>query len=365
MLFWIFFGLVAGGALLELGLTLLNGRWSARHGDRVPEVLADRVDGEKAARIAAYTRAKTSISLLGDGAGKALMLGLLLVDGFAALSLVLVDLGWGPVSTGLLFFGVLALAGSLLSLPFEAWFTFRVETRFGFNRTSLGLFVIDRIKGLVLGVILGGALLAALLALLYHAGSWWWVICWATVLLFSLGVSWLYPLVIAPLFNRFTPLEPGPFRERVEALLTRAGIRTKGVFVMDAGKRSTHTNAYFTGLGRTKRIVFYDTLLEKHDEDEALAVLAHEAGHWKGRHVLKNLVAGQAMAFGLFAISGRLIAWEGLYKAFGFDEVTPYAGLFLLSLVYGPALMLIAPNALSTIGIRYTGRAPSDRPRIP
>jgi STE24 endopeptidase len=280
------------------------------------------------------------------------MLALLLFDGFAWLSGLVEGFGFGYLVTALLFFGVMALASGLLSLPFEWYATFRIEERFDFNRMGYRLWIMDLIKGLIVGAVLGGILLGLILALLYEAGPYWWLVCWAAVFAFSLVLTVIYPLWIAPLFNKFTPLEAGAFRDRVVELMERAGIRSREVLIMDAGKRSAHTNAYFTGLGRTKRIVFYDTLVEKHSEDECLAVLAHEAGHWRKRHVLKNLVLSQGVSLGLFALTGWLIAWEPLYGAFGFDGVRPYAGLFLVSLVYSPVMFFLQP-AMAWVSRRF------------
>lgn len=343
MLFWIFFILIAACALFQLALEILNWSWMKRNRGKVPEVYQGAVDPEKAGRIEAYTQAKIILGIWGDFVGQVLLLGMLLFDGFAWL-LGKVE-AWSPgyAASALGFFGIMALAAQILKLPFDWYANFRIEERFGFNRMGYGLWFIDLVKGLVLGAIIGGLLLSIVVWLLYNAGSFWWLICWAAVFLFSLLLTLLYPLVIAPLFNKFTPLEEGTFRERVLHLMEKAGIRSKGVFVMDAGKRSTHTNAYFTGFGRSKRIVFYDTLLKKHTEDETLAVLAHEAGHWKKKHVVKNLLLSQGVSLALFAAAGKLVEWEALYGAFGFETVTPYAGLFLVSIVYSPALFFIQP----------------------
>ncbi|MBU0754592.1 MAG: M48 family metallopeptidase, partial [Planctomycetes bacterium] len=182
--------------------------------------------------------------------------------------------------------------------------------------------------------------------------------------LFTLLLTWIYPLWIAPIFNKFTPLKDDEFRGRVEALLEKAGIRSREVLVMDAGKRSAHTNAYFTGLGRSKRVVFFDTLLEKYEPDQCLAVLAHEAGHWKHRDVLKNFVRGQVLSLLIFALAGWLVWNEPLYQAFGFETVTLYAGLFLVSLVSSPVMFFLKPfqSALSRraefASDRFAGRMP-------
>jgi len=309
----------------------------------LPEPFVGFVDPEKAARIEAYTEAKIIPDLFSDIAGKAFMAALLFCNGLAWLSNSVENQGWSSLAKGLVFFGLIALAVRMLSLPFEWYGTFRVEEKFGFNRTGYKLWIIDILKDLILGTIIGGLLLAAVLWILYNTGELWWLICWAVVFLFSLIISVLFPLVIAPIFNKFKPLEEGEFKEKVLSLMKAAGVNSSGVYVMDAGKRSSHTNAYFTGIGKVKRIVFYDTLLEKHSHDEALAVLAHEAGHWKKKHVIKHLALSQAISLGIFALSGWLVNWNELYTAFGFKAVTPYAGLFLLFIAYSPLLFFIQP----------------------
>ncbi|MFH2001433.1 MAG: M48 family metallopeptidase [Planctomycetota bacterium] len=342
-MFWIFFCLIAGCAVFQTGLDLLNWRWIRQHRGTIPPEFAGAVDPEKVAKIEAYTQAKIMLHLLGDVIGKSLMLMLLLIDGFAWFSVQVEGFGFSPLPTALIFFGALSVAGGFLSLPFDWYATFRLEERFGFNRTGYRLWIMDKIKSLVLGSLIGGLLLSVVILLLYHAGPLWWLICWSVVFGFSFLLNVLYPIVIAPLFNKFTPLEEGDFRGRVLELMDRAGIRSKEVMIMDAGKRSAHTNAYFTGIGRTKRIVFYDTLLEKHTEEQGLAVLAHEAGHWKKKHVLKNVILSQSVSLSLFAVTGWLVLWEPMYIAFGFGGVRPYAGLFLVSLVYSPAMFFLQP----------------------
>jgi len=343
VLFWLVFGLVVLHGSANLWLEIVNFRWLTKNRGRVPDVFAGRVDAEAAARAEDYTRAGMKLGFFSFALNKGLILALLLLDGFAWLARLAEGAGWGAIPTGLLFFGILILAGRILSLPFEWYETFRLEERFGFNRTKYGLWFADMAKGLVLAAVLGGGLLAAVLFLLYAAGDLWWLICWAFLFAFSLVMNALYPVLIAPLFNTFTPLEEGELRERVIALMERAGIRPRGVFVMDAGRRSKHTNAYFTGFGRSKRIVLFDTLLEKHDAGEILAVLAHEAGHWKRRHLLKGLALGQSASFILLWATGWLVAWPPLYAAFGFDGVLPYAGLLLAGIVYGPVTFLVQP----------------------
>ena len=342
-MFWIVFFLIVLHGAGCLWLELLNYLRLEKNRGRVPEVFDGLVDAAAAGRAEGYTRAHLIFGLVSFLVSKAAILIVLLCDGFAWISRFVEDAGWGPISTGLLFFALLGLAGKILSLPFEWYGTFRLEERFGFNRTTYPLWFADMAKGLAVTLVLGGALLAAVLLVLYETGAFWWLICWAVVFGFSLLVTILYPLVIAPLFNKFTPRKEKRLHEGVVALMEHAGIRARGVFVMDAGKRSRHSNAYFTGFGRAKRIVLFDTLVAGHTDEEILAVLAHEAGHWKLKHVLKGLLLGQTISLALFAATGWLVAWNPLYATFGFETATPYAGLLLASIVYGPVTFLIDP----------------------
>ncbi len=335
--------LVVLHGLGHLWLEYLSWRWLKKNRGSVPAPFEGRVDAGKVAAAEDYTRARMGLGLWSFLIDKGFIILFLLLDGFAWLSILVEKAGWGAIPSGLLFFGAMALAGKVISLPFEWYETFRLEERFGFNRTTYRTWFADMAKGLVLFLIIGGGLLFSVLFLLYNAGSAWWLVCWAFTFGFSLMMGLLYPVLIAPLFNKFTPIGEGSLKKRVVEMMERAGIRTRGVFVMDAGKRSRHTNAYFTGLGRSKRIVLFDTLMEKHTEDEILAVLAHEAGHWRKKHALKGLLLGQVFSLVLFAVTGWLVAWPPLYSAFGFAAAVPYAGLLLASLVYSPVMFLFKP----------------------
>jgi STE24 endopeptidase len=184
--------------------------------------------------------------------------------------------------------------------------------------------------------LLGGLILWLLLASMVHGGEAWWVWAWMMVGGFELMMLWLYPVVIAPLFNKFEPIENLGLVERIKNLMEKVGLRVKGVLKMDAGKRSKHTNAYFTGIGKTKRIVLFDTLLESHPEEEIVAVLAHEVGHWKRKHVLKQIILLEALSFAVFYIVSKLLKWPLLYQTFGFEEPTVYIGIFLTGALLSP-----------------------------
>jgi STE24 endopeptidase len=238
-----------------------------------------------------------------------------------------------------------ALIAQLVNLPFSLWRTFGLEARFGFNRTSAALFFTDLGKGLALAVVLGGPLLAATLLLMERAGRWWWVWAWVLYLAIMFVMAWAWPAFIAPLFNRFSPLADDALRSRIEALLTRCGFASRGVFVVDNSRRSSHGNAYFTGIGRHKRIVFFDTLLERLAHPEVEAVLAHELGHFRLRHVRKRLGVSMATTLLGLAVLGWLARQGSFYRALGVPRPSTHAALLLFVLAVPAFTFFLSPLA--------------------
>ena len=234
------------------------------------------------------------------------------------------------IVSGLIFFAVLSVIANLLRIPFSLYDTFVIENRYGFNAMSFKVWMADLVKSLIILCILGGFLLWLLLTFILHGGKVWWIWTWMLVGVFELLMLWLFPIVIAPLFNKFERIENELLEHHIRTLMEKVGLRAKGVFKMDAGKRSRHTNAYFTGIGRSKRIVLFDTLLASHTEEEILAVLAHEIGHWKKRHVLKQIVLLEILSLAVFYGVAKFLDWPLLYQTFGFEKPIPYVGLFLI-----------------------------------
>jgi STE24 endopeptidase len=272
--------------------------------------------------------------------------GLGLVE--AAAEAIAGALGGGAIVTGLAFMALLGLLSVLLDLPFSLYSTFRIEAKHGFNRQTLRGFFADLLKGMALGAALGGPLLAAVLWIMGAAGETWWLWAWAAVSGFSLFTAWIYPTLLAPLFNRFTPLPPGELRDGIEALAARLGFRAGGIFVMDASRRTAHGNAYFTGLFRQKRIVLFDTLLEAMAAREVVAVLAHELGHFKLHHVRRALARGVLVTgAALFGLS-RVLGQTPFYEAFSLRP-TAYGALVVFGLWLGLLEFLLQPlwNAMS------------------
>ncbi len=299
------------------------------HRNQVPEVFRDRVEVADQQKAADYTAARARLGRLGALLDALLALAFTVGGGIAALDALWGRLGLSPPWQGAVVVLSVVLLIGLVRLPLSLWRTFRLEARFGFNRLSPALFVADMAKHMLLTALLGGPLLLAVLALMQRAGTWWWLPAWLGWLLVSLTLTWAWPRFIAPLFNRFTPLTDGALAARVEALLARCGFTSQGLFVMDGSRRSAHGNAYFTGVGRNKRIVFFDTLLERLGGAEVEAVLAHELGHFRLRHVRQRLLVSFVAALGGLALLAFVAQQPGFYAGLGVTVPSPHAALLL------------------------------------
>jgi STE24 endopeptidase len=308
----------------QLWLDTRQMRHVARHAGQVPAAFAASVTLESHQRAARYTIAKGRVGLLGHAWSALLLLLWTLLGGLDALNEIVmawVPDGLSPAMSGMVYqlalIGLFALIATLLDAPFDAYRTFVIEQRFGFNRTTLGLYLSDMAKGALLTVLIGGPIVALMLWIMGAAGSAWWIWAWLAWMAINLLLLVLYPTVIAPLFNRFEPLADEALAARVSKLMARCGFAAKGLFVMDGSKRSAHGNAYFTGFGAAKRVVFFDTLLATLTHDEIEAVLAHELGHFKHRHIIKRIV-GMFIVSGLgFAVLGWLSSRLWFYAALG------------------------------------------------
>jgi len=325
------FSFVFAAALLvsiavRLWLATRQARHVRRHRDAVPERFAGRVTVQAHRRAADYTVARVRLGMFEALAGALLLLGFTLFGGLQwVLDLLAAWLPGAPFARQILFVVAVVLAGAIVDLPIEWYRQFVLEQRFGFNRMTPRLFVVDTLKGTAIAAALGLPLLALVLWLMRSAGNLWWLWAWGTWVAFNLGVLVLYPTVIAPMFNRFEPLQDEALRARVESLLARCGFASKGLFVMDGSRRSAHGNAYFTGLGRSKRIVFFDTLLSRLDAGEIEAVLAHELGHFHHRHVPRRIALMFAASLAGLWLLGWLSRQGWFYQGLG---VTPAAGEF-------------------------------------
>jgi STE24 endopeptidase len=304
----------------------------AAHRNRVPEPFTDTVSADEHAKAADYTIAKARFGRVSEIVNAAVTLALTLGGGIAAIDGLWRRTGWSEPWLGVLVIGSVFLVTGVISLPLSVWSTFKLEARFGFNRTTPALFVADLAKSLVLSILLGGPLLLATLALMERAGQLWWVWTWLLWLAVMFIMTWAYPAFIAPLFNKFSPLKDEVLKTRIEDLLTRCGFKSQGVFVVDNSRRSSHGNAYFTGIGNNKRIVFFDTLLERLAHQEVEAVLAHELGHFSLKHVRKRLLTSIATTFIALAVLGWLTGQPAFYTALGVPTPSTHAALLLFVL---------------------------------
>jgi len=328
---------------IETGLLLLNLRHAAR-ARGVPGPLAGRVDDDTAARSREYTLANGRFSLVTGAWGLALAVATLYSGVLPWLDAALARAGLSEANRFVAFLGALSAAFTMADLPFSAWHTFAVEARFGFNRTPWRLWIVDRLKGFGLAAALGLPFLYGVYAFMRFTGSFWWIWLFGFVTAYQIVLLWLWPSVIAPLFNRFQPLPEGELRARLEALARDAGFRNRGLYVMDASRRSGHSNAYFAGLLRP-RIVLFDTLVTQMTIDEAASVLAHEIGHFRRRHVHRRLVLSLAGTLLVLFVLSLLVPWPPLYAAFGFDRPSLEAALALASLGGGGFVFWLAPVA--------------------
>ncbi len=290
-----------------------------QHRDAVPEQFSATVSLETHQKAADYTVAKTHLNLVMLCATDAVLLGFTLLGGLQALYSWLFQITGGGMTLQIGLLVAFAVISGLIELPFDYYRQFVLEQTFGFNRMTPRLFLVDLIKGVLLAAIIGLPLVWVLLTLMDKAGEWWWLYAWICWSAFQLLMLVLYPTVIAPMFNKFTPLDDDGLRVRIEGLMQRAGFASKGLFVMDGSKRSSHGNAYFSGFGAAKRIVFFDTLLSRLAPQEIEAVLAHELGHFKLKHIVKRMALMFALSFGFLALLGYLKGQPWFYAGLGVD----------------------------------------------
>jgi STE24 endopeptidase len=295
-------------------------RHVAAHRHAVPAAFAGTITLEAHQKAADYTLAKSRFGLLGMAFGAAVLVGWTLLGGLDALNRFVLDAvqpRFGDMAYQLSLLAAFVLISGLLDMPFELYGTFRIEQRFGFNRLTWRLYLADLAKGLAIGAAIGLPIAALILWLMGAAGSMWWLWAWGAWMAFNVLILVLYPTVIAPLFNKFEPLADESLKARVQSLMSRCGFAAKGLFVMDGSRRSAHANAYFTGLGAAKRVVFFDTLLNKLTPGEVEAVLAHELGHFKHRHVQKRIASMFAISLAGFALLGWLSSQTWFYTGLG------------------------------------------------
>jgi len=337
-------------------------RHVAQHRGSVPSAFADVVSLEAHQKAADYTIARQRFELLTTAWGGAMLLGWTLLGGLDAVNVVVRDWAlprWGDLGYQIALLVAVSVIGSVIDLPFDLWRTFRIEQQFGFNRMTWALWLKDALVGTVVGAAVGIPLMALVLWLMAAAGALWWLWAFAVLAGFTLLMQVLYPTVIAPLFNKFKPLDDdthGPLKGRVQALMQRCGFKAQGLYVMDGSKRSAHANAYFTGFGASKRVVFFDTLLSRLSTEEIEAVLAHELGHFHHRHVPKRLVTVMGVWLASLALLGWLMNQPSFYAGLGVQPnmMAPNHGLALLLLTLaGPVFGFFITPITAAVSRRH------------
>ena len=346
IIFLVFF---VASTITKLSLAFINYFHRKKHLGIIPKELEGRLDQEKMKKIDEYSNIKLIYSLCTMIISRIIIL-LFLCLGFYPW-LVSVFNGWTQnlYFLVILFFFTDDLLDTVLSIPGDLYFHFGIEKKFGFNKMTLGLWFSDLIKDLILSFVIKAVMLIVLVFVFKTFADMWWLPIWCFMILFSLAMQVIYPQFIAPLFNKFSPLPDGELRDKLTSLLVKSGYKPDGLFVVDSSKRSTHSNAYFTGMGKAKRIVLYDTLIEKMTPDELTAVMGHEIGHRKKGHILKNMITSFVKSLVMLFLASKLLTLSSLYNGFGFvisaDHINEayYIGLFLLVIIFSPISYFFQP----------------------
>jgi STE24 endopeptidase len=327
--------------IFELILERLNTAYLDPKGSTVPPPFQGTISPAELNQIHSYTIEKTSFSVIQQAVVKLIFLSIILSGMLPRLSEKLQNLH--AVPSGLIFFAAIGCLLSLSTIPFDYYNSFIIESRYGFNTKTVKIWLTDLLKAALISLVIAAVLISAILLTIQYFGKTWWLWTWAAFMGFQLFLIVIYPTVIAPLFNTFIPLQDPDLKQAIEALAAREGLGLQGVYQMDASRRTRHTNAYFTGLGRSKRIVLFDSLIRSHTVEEILAILSHEMGHLKKNHIKKNFIFSSLSSLLLFFTASRLISWECLYDSFGFKLILPYVGLFLMGIVWEPVGFFLSP----------------------
>ena len=344
--FFIILVILTADFVSERILSALNVKSSKKP---IPDLLSGIYDQDKYQKQQSYFRANTRFGLLTSTVSFLVIILMIVFGGFGWLDGIVQRWTANPILVSLIFFGILFLANDIISTPFEIYDTFVIEERFGFNKTTPKTFIFDKLKGYVLAAILGGGILALIMWLYRLNPQYFWLIAWACVTAVSLFFSLFYSELIVPLFNKQTPLEAGELRDAIEKFSKKAGFELKNIFVIDGSKRSTKANAYFTGFWKKKRIVLYDTLINDLDTAEIVAVLAHEAGHSKYKHTLRNILINLPYTLLMFFLLGLILRSDVLAQALGGKEASFHLNILAFGVLYSPVSMMLglAMNVLS------------------
>lgn len=338
LILYIIIGIIAFDYIFERILDYLNSTyWS----DELPEELSDIYEADKYKKSQQYLRVKQRFSLLVSSISFIAMILMLVLGGFAFLDQLTRSITPHPILMALLYFGILGLAADILSTPFSIYNTFVIEERFGFNKTTVRTFILDKFKGLFLGLIIGGGLLSLIVWIYISTGAWFWLIAWIVVSVFMIFMTMFYSNVIVPLFNKQKPLESGGLREAIESYAFRVKFKLKNIFVLDGSRRSSKANAYFAGLGRKKRIVLYDTLINDLSNPELVAVLAHEVGHYKKKHTLIGMIYSIIQTGVMLFILSLFLKYPVLSEALGAEHASFHMGVIAFAILYSPLSFVI------------------------
>ena len=305
----------------------------------LPDEFEGYYDTDKYKKSQEYLRENTRFGIISDTITTPITIAFILLGGFDTVDQFARGFNLGSILTGLVFTGVLLLALQIILIPFSIYSTFVIEEKYGFNKTTLKTFILDILKSWLLIAVIGGIALLAVLWFFEKAGPWAWLYCWIAVTIFQVFLMFIAPAVIMPIFNKFIPLEEGELKQAIEAYARSQEFKLKGIFTMDGSKRSTKTNAFFTGFGRFRRIVLFDTLVEKHAVKELVSILAHEMGHYKKKHILKSIVISILTTGLMFYILSLFINNRELFAAFKMQETSIYASLLFFGFLYSPIQM--------------------------
>ncbi|MBW2345187.1 MAG: M48 family metallopeptidase [Deltaproteobacteria bacterium] len=335
----IILGVLIGTYVLDLIVDTLNVRHVKTD---LPEEFRDCYDADKYKKSQEYLRENTRFGIVSDSIMTPITIAFILFGGFNFVDQFARSFKLGSILTGLIFAGVLMLASQILLIPFSIYSTFVIEEKYGFNKTTPKTFVLDILKTWLLSAVIGGIILSVVLLFFEKAGPWAWLYCWIAITLFQLFLIFIAPVVIMPLFNKFFPLDEGDLKNAINDYADSQDFKMKGVFTMDGSKRSSKSNAFFTGFGRFRRIVLFDTLIEKQTTEELVSVLAHEMGHYKKRHILKSMVISVLTTGLMFYILSLFINNRELFAAFRMQEISIYAGLLFFAFLYSPIEMILS-----------------------
>jgi STE24 endopeptidase len=331
--------IIAGSYLFNLIVETLN----IRHlKPDLPEEFKEDVDQEKYKTSQSYLKENTRFDIFSESLMTPLMILFILLGGFNMIDRFARGFGLGAILTGLIFVGILMFINHLIHVPLSVYHTFVIEEKYGFNKTTPRTFILDLLKSWLLALVLGGLILGLILWFFEKTGSLAWLYCWIAVTLVQLFLSFVAPVIILPIFNKFVPLPEGELKQAIENYAKNQQFQIKGIYSMDGSRRSTKANAFFTGFGRFRRIVLYDTLINKHTVDELVSILAHEMGHYKKRHILKTLILGILNMGIMFFILSLFINNDGLFQAFRMQETSIYAGLLFFAILFSPMEMILS-----------------------